>query len=167
MIIRKASADSEKDIDILIQFRVDYFSHDLNLNHLSKEEEAAMRAQMPDYFRRHLGVDMTAFIAEIDGKPVGTAFLLVVEKPANPVFLNGKTGMMLNVYTSAEYRLRGIATKVMEAVLEEARRQELVYIELLATPAGRKVYEKMGFFENIPENGKTNMKIYISDQSGK
>ena len=120
-----------------------------------------MRAQMPDYFRRHLGVDMTAFIAEIDGKPVGTAFLLVVEKPANPVFLNGKTGMMLNVYTSAEYRLRGIATKVMEAVLEEAKKLELVYIELLATPAGRKVYEKMGFFENIPENGKTNMKIYI------
>ena len=87
--------------------------------------------------------------------------MLVIEKPANPVFLNGKTGMMLNVYTSAEYRLRGIATKVMEAVLEEAKRQELVYIELLATPAGRKVYEKMGFFENIPENGKTNMKIYI------
>lgn len=160
MIIRKASASPE-DIDILIQFRVDYFSHDMNLNKLSKHEEDAMRAQMPDYFRRHLGNDLTAFIAEIDGVPVGTAFMLVIEKPANPVFLNGKTGMMLNVYTSAEYRLRGIATKVMEAVLEEAKRQELVYIELLATPAGRKVYEKMGFFENIPENGKTNMKIYI------
>ncbi|WP_343209860.1 GNAT family N-acetyltransferase [Anaerolentibacter hominis] len=127
----------------LADMRLAYLNDDFG--GLTEEQTTAIRAQLPDYFEEHIGKEFFPFVAEVDGEIVATAFLLVTEKPANPEFLTGKTGMLLNVYTKPEYRYQGIAAKVIEAVKEKGRQEGLSYLELSATDQGIRLYEKTGF----------------------
>ena len=45
---------------------------------------------------------------------------LMVEKPLSPMFITGRTGTVLNVYTKPAYRHRGYAKKIMEKLLLDA-----------------------------------------------
>ena len=63
---------------------------------------SAMRKRLPIYFQTHLNKDLIAFIAKDDDRIVATTFLLVVDKPPNPHFINGRVGEVLNVYTSED-----------------------------------------------------------------
>ena len=124
------------DIGALIDLRIAYLTEDHGS--LSAETEAKVRRQLPDYFRRHLGKDLRAFIAEENGEAVSSCFLLVTEKPAGPRFPDGLTGTVLNVYTKPEYRRHGLA---------EAKELRLDYVELKATKDGLKLYKSLGFEE--------------------
>ena len=53
------------------------------------------------------------------------------------------------VLVDPEYRRRGIATALMEVALDHLRARGVRTIKLDATPAGRPVYERIGF---VPEN---------------
>ena len=76
---------------------------------------------------------------------VSCAFFLIVEKPMSPAFINGRTGMVLNVYTCSPYRRRGCARLVMETLLSEAKRMEISVIEVKATEDGYPLYRSVGF----------------------
>jgi ribosomal protein S18 acetylase RimI-like enzyme len=152
MKIRKATIE---DIDILIKLRVDYLITDKG--DLTLEEEAAVRLQLKGYFNKHINNGFIAILAEEDTKVVSTAFLAISEKPANPSFITGKTGTLLNVLTYPEYRRRGIATKVIEKILHEAKEIGVSSIDLSATQDGKPLYEKLGF----TESKYTSMKLQL------
>jgi GNAT superfamily N-acetyltransferase len=76
------------------------------------------------------------------------AYLAISEKPANPGFINGKTGTLLNVYTYPEYRKKGIAAKLIKEIINEAKKLDVKIIDLKATEAGFKLYKKSGFKES-------------------
>lgn len=83
------------------------------------------------------------------GEIVGCCFLLVTEKPANPSFINGLTGTVLNVYVKPEYRRQGIAKNIMDKLLKDAKAMGLDYVELKATEQGRGLYESLGFEDDV------------------
>lgn len=62
--------------------------------------------------------------------------MLVVERPMSPVFINGKTGTVLNVYTKPQCRHHGYAKKLMNMLLEDSATMELCVVELKATEQG-------------------------------
>jgi ribosomal protein S18 acetylase RimI-like enzyme len=142
MNIRKATIE---DINILIKLRFDYLFADRG--NLTKDEEIAIRSQLNTYYRKHINNNFIAILAEIDNNVVSTAFLAISEKPANPTFITGKTGTLLNVLTYPEYRRMGIATKVMSKIIDEAKQLGVSSIELSATQDGKQLYEKLGFTE--------------------
>ncbi|MBR1599544.1 MAG: GNAT family N-acetyltransferase [Lachnospiraceae bacterium] len=85
-----------------------------------------------------------------DGREiVGCCFLLVTEKPANPNFINGLTGTILNVYVKPEYRRQGIAKRMMDNLLNDAKAMGLDYVELKATEQGRLLYKSLGFEDDV------------------
>ncbi|MBQ8108606.1 MAG: GNAT family N-acetyltransferase [Clostridia bacterium] len=131
------------DIDRLVELRLAYLREDLGA--LSAGDEARIRSRLPDYFRRHLGCDLTALAARDGAAIVACAWLLAVEKPMSPAFINGKTGMVLNVYTRPEYRGRGYARRLMEMLMKEAASQGLCVVELKATRMGYGLYKSLGF----------------------
>lgn len=88
---------------------------------------------------------MFAFGAFDHEKLVSIALLLIVEKPCNPRFVNGKTGDVLNVYTLPEYRRQGIATKAIKMLMAFAKKNKLDFVELKATKDGYALYKKIGF----------------------
>ncbi|MCL1846303.1 MAG: GNAT family N-acetyltransferase [Defluviitaleaceae bacterium] len=144
IILRKATLD---DLDKLIRLRIDYSTEDKG--QMPPKEEHAITAQLKKYFPKHLADNtFIAIFAELDGKIVATAYLAINEKPANQAFPTGITATLLNVLTYPEYRKKGIATKILHRIIEEARHANVSYIDLSSTPDGKALYEKFGFKES-------------------
>jgi len=100
MIYRQAK---ESDILQLINMRLAYFAEDYGK--LSDEQIKTIRSQLKDYFSKHLNRDLFVYVCEDNAIIVSTVFLLIQEKPANPSFITGITGTIMNVYTLPQYRL--------------------------------------------------------------
>ncbi|KJF26882.1 hypothetical protein TZ02_10815 [Clostridium aceticum] len=152
--MRKATFD---DIDILIKLRIDYLLADRG--NLTEDEESTIRSQLTAYYVKHINHDFIAILAEIENKVVSTAFLVISEKPANPTFITGKTGTLLNVLTYPEYRRMGVAGKVIYRIIDEAKQLGLSSIDLSATQDGKGLYEKLGFTEG--KSKYTSMKLQL------
>lgn len=58
---------------------------------------------------------------------------------------HGKQAIVLNVYTEPEYRRRGAARLLMEAVIAWARGARVESLVLHAAPDGKTLYESLGF----------------------
>ena len=143
MVLRKANLD---DIDLLIRLRIDYLNEEKGK--LSHEEESTVIKQLRTYFTKHISNNtFIGVFAEIESNVVSMAYLSVFEKPANQTFITGVTGTLFNVLTYLEYRGKGIATKVINKVIEEAKALNVSRIDLFATSDGKYLYEKMGFKE--------------------
>lgn len=142
MNLRKATVD---DVDLLIKIRLD--SLKAERGSLAPNEEQAICQQLQEYFPRHItDGQCVAMIAEIDGELACAACLVIMERPASPSFITGKTGTLMSLYTYPQYRRKGLATKVVELLIEKARQAGLPLVELFATKEGKPLYEKMGFF---------------------
>lgn len=136
---------SLNDIDKLVKVRFDYFSAE-NWE-VSPEQYIVIESNLRQYYIKRLNTDFFAAFIEIDSEIASVAFLAVAEKPANLSFPTGKTGTILNVLTYPKHRRKGYATSIMNALIEEAKRQDLSYIELTASESGKQLYHKLGFKE--------------------
>lgn len=137
---------TNSDIEQLVQMRMFYiFEHFKGTTDTQIEK---IQQQLPDYFKKHIGKDIIAFIAKEQDKVVATAILFIIEKPANPRFVTGRIGEVLNVYTCKEYRRQGIARNLMETLLSYSREQKLDFIELKATEDVYPLYKNLGFSDD-------------------
>ena len=138
-----------KDIQELVRLRILYMIDDYGS--LSDEEREGMEKQLPGYFERELGKKLIAFVARAEGRLVAAAYLLIIEKPANPSFLNGLDSEVLSVYTEEGYRGRGICTNLMKNMIDYATDHKINRIDLMATKDGYPVYKKLGFEDKVHE----------------
>lgn len=138
---------TKADIASLVALRLEYLRADYSV--LPKEVEQVLRVQLPLYFSRHLGKDCHVYLAEEHQSAVSCAFLIVLEKPANPTFPTGKVGAVMNVYTRPVYRRRGFACALLERLISDARKMDLSYLELKATEQGLHLYQRLGFNREI------------------
>ena len=134
---------NKDDIPELIRLRFAYIIDDFGS--INESEHQAMEEQLPDYFERRLGKELIAFVARAEGRLVAAAYLLIIEKPANPFLPNGLDGEVLSVYTESEYRGKGICTQLMKNMIEFAKEKKLCRIDLMATDEGYPIYKKVGF----------------------
>lgn len=140
MVVDKAS---NKEISELAELRIAYLQEDLGT--ISEPDMQCLQTALPQYFKNHLNRDLKVYLAKDGNAIVSCAFLLIVEKPMSPMFMTGKTGTVLNVYTKPEYRKKGYAKQLMKALLEDAKANELSVIELKATADGYHLYKSVGF----------------------
>ncbi len=141
MTIRKVTLD---DLELLIQMRFDYMEQ-VN-GTLTREQKAELRAHLITYFQKHIPAQtFLGVVAEIDGEVVSTAWMSVLEKPASLLFMNGRTGTLLNVLTYAGHRRKGYSSQVIRTLLREARAMDISTVQLLATPDGEYLYRSLGF----------------------
>ncbi len=138
---------SMEDIEQLTAVRIAYINSDQG--EISEKDSARMMHNLTIYFTKHLQKDLVAFVAKEDDRIVSTAFLLIIEKPSNPHFINGKIGEVLNVYTEEAYRRQGAATQLMKMLMSFSKEKELDYIELKASKDGFPLYKSLGFAEQI------------------
>ena len=143
MNVEKAGPE---DVEALVHLRVSYLTEDNGS--LDARDLAAVNNGLPAYFRAHLNRDLFVYVIRDGQAIVSCAFLLIVEKPMSPAFINGRTGIVLNVYTCPSHRRRGYAKVIMEALLSEAKETEISSIELKATEAGYPLYRSVGFTDD-------------------
>jgi len=142
----KLKRASGENINDLVRMRIAYLTEDYGS--LTAEQENQLKEVLPRYYEEHLGRDLIVFFAENNGgEMISCCFLLVCEKPANPSFMHGRTGSVMNVYTLPGYRKKGIAGRLIMQLIDEAMELGLDFIELKATEAGYKLYKNLGFEE--------------------
>ena len=137
---------NKNDIDELVRLRIAYIRDDFGS--ISDEEELNLKERLPGYFERELGDHLIAFVARAEGRLVAAAYLLIVEKPANPSMPTGLCGEVLSVFTEESYRGKGICSHLMTELVTFAKERDFSRIDLLATEDGYHVYKKLGFEEN-------------------
>jgi len=136
----------KNDIELFINLRLDF----INEFHkdIDEMEKDKIQKSLKNYFERHIeNDDFIGIICEYNEKVISVAYLIIGEWPANRTFINGKIATLLNVYTYPEYRKNGIGTNVINKIIEEAKKQNVSIINLLATEDGENVYKKIGFME--------------------
>ncbi len=86
-----------------------------------------------------------AWIAELQGEPVGSgglSILRTVPVPEDPSFV---IGFIHSIYILPSRRRRGIASTLVERLLDDARKKGLRRVQLAASEAGKSLYGKKGF----------------------
>ncbi|MCH3961933.1 MAG: GNAT family N-acetyltransferase [Solobacterium sp.] len=142
--LKYRTADQEM-IPQLVKMREEFIVCDEG--EISADDLKAMEKQLPVYFAKHLGHDLIAYTAMDEDRIIACAFLLIIEKPANPHFIHGRVGEIYNVYTIPEYQHHGIASELIRQIIVYAEGHELDRIDLAATEQGYGVYEKLGFIK--------------------
>ena len=61
---------------------------------------------------------------------------------------SGKRAHLMNVFTRKEYRRQGVAQKMVEFLIDDARAHGATEISLDATEMGKPLYKSLGFEEN-------------------
>ena len=137
--VRTATAE---DIPVLADFRTRMFREmgygDAELNGLPEAQLAYFSAAMDDG-RLH------GWLAEEAGRIVGAVELDVRRVAPGPVHRRGSLPYVYGLFVEQECRRRGIAGALMDVVYAWVEAEGYEAVALHASPAGRPLYEKMGF----------------------
>ena len=143
--IRRAST---ADLETLVAHRRAMF-HDIGYT----DEVAldSMSAKFRVWLLQHMNAgDYHAWLATApDGSAAAGAGLWLMDWPSHMIGKSAQRGNILNVYTADKFRRRGLARKLMEAVLLWCSENCIDTIILHSSPSGQSLYESMGF---VPTN---------------
>lgn len=86
------------------------------------------------------------FMAEDAGVIVGGVGLSLYDWPPGPLHpASDSRALVSNVFVEPAYRGRGIASELMRRAEAELKQRGVAYAALIASKAGRPVYEKLGW----------------------
>lgn len=101
----------------------------------------------------------TTLLAVHDHEVVGCATICYIEVMPTFDHPSGKRAHIMNVYIRSGYRRQGIAFRMMQMLVNEAKQKGVSEISLDATELGRPLYEKCGFV-NSEEGMVLNIKSH-------
>ena len=95
--------------------------------------------------RYFLEGNQTTSIALKNGKAVACASMSYIEMMPTFSHPTGNRAHLMNVYTNTDYRRRGVARRLVQILIDEAKGTGVTEISLDATDLGRPLYEALGF----------------------
>lgn len=137
MIIRKAEKKDLKELLEIYNYEVEYGVATLDLKPKTMEE-------WEQWFYMHNIDNHPLFVAELNNCVAGYASLSSYrEKEAF------KTTVELSIYINVNYRKKGVASALMEFILDEAKNDDKIHTIVSVITAGnegsRRLHEKFGF----------------------
>ena len=134
---------TENDLDRFIEMRIN------QLREEGAKEEFDLRPALKDYYERHLKNGTFVSWLACDGDEIiGTSGMSFVEKPPYFGCPSGRIGLLSSMFTDSRYRRMGIATELLNRVVEEARQYGCGTIQITASDMGVKLYSSYGFVHN-------------------
>lgn len=104
--------------------------------------EVASRA----YYQQALADNSHTAYLVYEGEQViaagGICYYQIMPMPYDTV---GKCGFIMNMYTDERYRGQGIATNILDLLIEDAKQRDVLQFSLSSSELGKPVYEKYGF----------------------
>ena len=139
--LRRAGVE---DLATLVAHRRAMF-HDMGYR-----DEAALDAMSAKFrpwveARMNAGEYLAWLVEAPDGTVAAGAGLWLMDWPPHMIGAGSRRGNILNVFTAEKFRRRGLARRLMEAVLQWCRENSVDTIILHASPDGRRLYESLGF----------------------
>ena len=125
---------------------------DIRIKQLREEgatEDIDLKPALRDYYERHMADGtFVSWIALDEDKIIGTSGMSFVEKPPYFGCPNGKIGLLSSMYTSNEYRRKGIAKELLTRVVKEAKDYGCGVVQITASDMGVLLYTDFGFRKN-------------------
>ena len=88
---------------------------------------------------------------------VGIGGMAVLKNPGSFRVPDGVVGHIMNMYTLPAYRKNGIATVLLQKLMDTGKQMGIVLFDLLASKEGEPIYLKHGF----EINSEPNMRKFI------
>ncbi len=134
---------TENEVDKFIELRI------RQLREEGATEDIDLVPALKDYYDRHLADGTFVSWLAMDGdKIVGTSGMSFVEKPPYFGCPSGKIGLLSSMYTSNEYRRKGIAKELLSRVVQEAKEYGCGAVQITASDMGVLLYTDFGFVKN-------------------
>ncbi len=134
------------DIDLLMEWRMRV------LDEVFSGYDVIMRDTISynnkAYYIKHLsdGTHTACFsFNEENGEIVGCGGICYQEEMPSPDNLTGTNGYLMNIYTLPEYRGRGVGRKIIDFLVDEAKRKGTGKIYLESSKDAKHLYEEIGF----------------------
>ena len=140
MIYRKAI---KSDIDILVELRKkqlidEGFAPSTNIDF-----------ELKSFFEKTVEEgSLIEYVAVEDDNIIATGAVLFYNLPPSYSNTSGRIAYITNMYTKDEFRGRGIATALLNILVEEVKKSGCEVINLKASVHGKPVYKKFGFKES-------------------
>lgn len=135
---------SVEDIPLLIENRVRLLKLANNLKNIS--DWSSMKKELYHYYICSIpSNNHIAYLAYKESVFVGTGgicFYHVLPTYHNPT---GRKAYITNMYTLPEFRNQGVASCILNYLIEESLDLGVKFISLEATESARKIYKKIGF----------------------
>lgn len=134
---------TEKELDTFIEMRI------CQLREEGATEDLDLKSALRDYYNRHMEDGTFISWLAVDGdKIVGTSGMSFIEKPPYFGCPNGKIGLLSSMFTSNDYRRRGIAKELLSRVVNEAKEYGCSSVQITASDMGVLLYTDFGFVKN-------------------
>lgn len=141
----KASPERVNDF---IKLRIELLCGIYNKSRSAFEGEFTRLSE--EFFKHGDQTTVLAFDGEMAVGCATICFITVMPTVDHP---SGKRAHIMNVYTNADYRRRGIARQMVTMLLDEARESGVSYVSLDATEQGKPLYKTLGFCDNTENMG--------------
>jgi GNAT superfamily N-acetyltransferase len=133
----------KNDLPVFIKMRMDQLQEE------GAEPVFDISSVLYEYYVKHLeDGTFVSWLAEKDGKLIGTSGMSLCERPpyyGNPT---GKVGYLSSMYTLKEYRRKGIAKQLLSKVMSEAKEYGCSVVQITASDEGVLLYTDFGFDKN-------------------
>ena len=141
MTIKKTN---KQDIEELMQIRLEMLRI---VNGM--DEGACFDKKLIECSREYfLNGDQTTVFAMDGDQIAGCATLSYITVMPTFDHPTGKRAHLMNVYTRAQFRRRGVGKMMVEFLIEEAKSRGVTEISLDATQMGHPLYKNLGFNDN-------------------
>lgn len=100
------------------------------------------------FFERNFANNsLVQWVVEEQDKIIATAGVVFYHFPPSYTNPTGIKGYITNVYTNAAYRGQGLASALLDKLVEAAKKRHVPVLLLEASTMGKPVYKKYGFTE--------------------
>lgn len=132
------------DIEVLTKIRIEVLRA---ANKLSDDEDMSLvETESYNYYQKCFENNEHVAYLVYDGEKFagcgGISFYAVMPTYSNP---KGTNAYIMNMYTRPECRRKGVASKTLDLLVQEAIKRNIKKISLDATEMGKPLYEKYGF----------------------
>jgi GNAT superfamily N-acetyltransferase len=136
------------DLDALVEHRRAMFQ---DMGYTDHAAMSSMAAKFRPWLlaRMNAGDYLAWLISASEGAIAASTGLWLMDWPPHMIGKGARRGNILNVYTHANFRRRGLARELMKAALAWCSENGVDTVILHASDSGRSLYESMGF---VPTN---------------
>ena len=140
---------TENELSRIIKMRINQLTEEYTSEGKTVPENVNLEEALLDFYKRNMAAGTYVSWIAMDGdKIVGTSGMSFAEKPPYFTCVTGRLGILSSMYTDPDYRRMGIATKLLDKVVGEARDYGCGTIYITASNMGVKLYESYGFKHN-------------------